>query len=586
MCEGTRQRVPCTSVPEADVLREEARMGSFSRRRGGRAACPARAGGLVLLVLGVFCATGVGGQGLFSDKTAAGSQLSTPPHGYVFPVTGCKLTADESLPRPLADCDTVSFHVLLNHSVASGLEFFIGGEGLRAGEAFDQLDAAPCTEPLDGAYDQKCGAEERTGENRVDPDSDATCVTVSDSCDYAAGDGKCSCRAGTVGKCTCFRAWRFTVQPTLFANVGDLSVCFNASSRTPGAPQEQRCVYFDMLVPPHKLYATGGGQAVYATEATVGQEMRIPVQSVDVNEQEKLSISVRPTSVELPNQRWDGDSYCVATGSPLAGFAGTCPGGVWERVLVYTPRVSEMGMEYKVFFDSVDDGLGAVTVVGQSRFSQADVLPGAACGTAGGQCSAAGLKAEGIEPKPAITVSVAQKRPQFVQGVEGRALYGVPGGPILGGLVSFQGSPQDGERMPAAYVNCEMAPFGVYAFKEHSKVNISLEVSDASPQRFGLVSTPSVLWNHNDGQGTDPDSYYSFLGVTWRPPLGSEGRDYEVCFLAKDEVSSSRLCVTLPVARCVYCTREADTLKEVAERFGTHWLQVRVRVRVCQGARL
>ena len=134
-------------------------------------------------------------------------------------------------PRLLQDCDTVGFHVLVNMSVANDVLFFPKGN-MRAGTAYDASDFAPCAEPPDRLYDQKCGVEwlpygevphESTG------NCDPNCDTVT---------GICRCREPTTGSCTCVLAKRFTMQPSRFAGVGDsMSVCFNATSRrTPPLP--------------------------------------------------------------------------------------------------------------------------------------------------------------------------------------------------------------------------------------------------------------------------------------------------------------------------------------------------------------
>lgn len=92
---------------------------------------------------------------------------------------------------------------------------------------------------------------------------------------------------------------------------------------------------------------------------------------------------------------------------------------------------------------------------------------------------------------------------------------------------------------------------------------------------YGLVVTPNVyFWNEAGGAKSDANAYFTYVGVTWTPPLGSEGREYKMCFTASDQLSSSTLCAVLPVVRCMYCTKSAETLKEVAERFSTNWLQV------------
>lgn len=202
--------------------------------------------------------------GLFANKVT-GSALTTPPDGFVFPAK-CDVTEDSSSPRPLT-CDAVSFTVLVNHALASGLAFFVNGD-LRAGTDFNLMDVKPCLQPLTGGYTQKCGSQELVGVNRVEPDvTTGTCIP---NCDYVQGSGMCSCQAGTSGSCTCFRAWRFTVQPAKFADVGSgMSVCFNATSRTANAQQQQRCVYFDLMVPPLLLSATAAVTAapIYALEA-------------------------------------------------------------------------------------------------------------------------------------------------------------------------------------------------------------------------------------------------------------------------------------------------------------------------------
>lgn len=58
-------------------------------------------------------------------------------------------------------------------------------------------------------------------------------------------------------------------------------------------------------------------------------------------------------SVELPNQLWDGPAYCPSTGAVRASLGSPCLDFQWERVLVYTPRLSETGMQYTIFFSEM-----------------------------------------------------------------------------------------------------------------------------------------------------------------------------------------------------------------------------------------
>jgi hypothetical protein len=168
-------------------------------------------------------------QTMFVTKRSGTNLLQTPPNGFVFPVK-CKLTDSEALPRLLRDCETVGFHVVVNLTTANDVFFYPRGS-MRAGVAYDANDNLPCPEPLGSTYDQRCGVESLPAAD-ISHETTGTCVP---SCDPLTGI--CRCTEGT-GSCTCLMVKRFTMQPTRYANVGDLSVCFNATSRrTPPLPQ-------------------------------------------------------------------------------------------------------------------------------------------------------------------------------------------------------------------------------------------------------------------------------------------------------------------------------------------------------------
>ena len=382
------------------------------------------------------------GVSMFADKTT-GTTLRTPPPGTVIPVT-CQVSGGTGVPRPL-DCETVSFTVLLNHSLATGLQFFVNGD-FRAGTAFNPTDVLPCIEPVTGGYDQRCG-EEQVVDGLVQPDvHTGNCIP---SCDYTAGNGRCACQAGTTGSCTCFRAWRFTVQPTKFADVGaGASVCFNATSRVLGAPTEGRCVYFSLMLPPLSLYAADPTTAltainpVYSMEAVIGQELKIPVVSTDMNAHEVMTIDVEQFAVELPNFLWESETLCRATGTAYAGLSRPCPGGVWQRHLVYTPRIEEQGIRYNVYFKSMDDGLNSGAFINVTRFVRVASLDGSSCGTKFGMCPSLGHLATGLVPEPKLVVTVVQKKPIFMLGVRDKLVYEQPAGAVYGLLGTQPGSPE------------------------------------------------------------------------------------------------------------------------------------------------
>jgi hypothetical protein len=202
------------------------------------------------------------------------------------------------------------------------------------------------------------------------------------------------------------------------------------------------------MLPPLSLYAADPTTAltainpVYSMEAVIGQELKIPVVSTDMNAHEVMTIDVEQFAVELPNFQWESETLCRATGTAYAGLSRPCPGGVWQRHLVYTPRIEEQGIRYNVYFKSMDDGLNSGAFINVTRFVRVASLDGSSCGTKFGMCPSLGHLATGLVPEPKLVVTVVQKKPIFMLGVRDKLVYEQPAGAVYGLLGTQRGSPE------------------------------------------------------------------------------------------------------------------------------------------------
>ena len=162
--------------------------------------------------------------------------VDTPAHGYVFPVQCSSSTS----------CNTLTFTVMVNHSMASDITFSLGTGGLTY---FQAETTQGCSQPSGAtqglcslAFNQRCGAQ-FLGRLPAHQGVDCTAPVCNE-------DGTCTCTTGA-GQCHCFYGARYTVKPLGFRPLLDSKICFDAVMRD--GTTRQRCVYVDLQVPPEQV---------------------------------------------------------------------------------------------------------------------------------------------------------------------------------------------------------------------------------------------------------------------------------------------------------------------------------------------
>ena len=86
-----------------------------------------------------------------------------------------------------------------------------------------------------------------------------------------------------LGKCECFHWQRFSLKPTRFMTVADSEVCFTVARWPAGTGTERRCVYLDISVAPYGIFVERDNQVVTEVTATVGQELELSINALDLN---------------------------------------------------------------------------------------------------------------------------------------------------------------------------------------------------------------------------------------------------------------------------------------------------------------
>jgi len=355
-------------------------------------------------------------------------------------------------------------------------------------------------------------------------------------------------------------------------------------------------------MPPSQLLVSTTGSLDNPTtysEAIVGEEVQYTVFGKDVNLHHGLRIDLQQSAgndlptVELPNQEWMGETVCLATQQPVASVGSPCPDGWWIRQFKYTARNIEINTEYRIYLQAEEQFWGTGLLQGARPLFNRQALAGSGCcQPAGGSalCTmdnfrcAAFPRAIRHDAVHYLNVTVRQLVPTFLASVPlGRLLFAI--NPRTQNLQSTGGSnqpgtPADDAALPTAYVNCPMPPFGVYATKSNAVDLLTIDIhfggeGYADPSEHGLTyTTDKFYFRRTVTDSQDFNDYALYMGVSWTPPPGAEGRTYRICFRAYDDVSSTTSCSTVHVARCMYCTKEGESLVSIAQRFRTDWLQV------------
>ena len=86
-----------------------------------------------------------------------------------------------------------------------------------------------------------------------------------------------------LGKCECFHWQRFSLKPTRFMTVADSEVCFTIARWPAGTGTERRCVYLDISVAPYGIFVERDNEVVTEVTATVGQELELSINALDLN---------------------------------------------------------------------------------------------------------------------------------------------------------------------------------------------------------------------------------------------------------------------------------------------------------------
>lgn len=517
-----------------------------------------------------------------------GCDVGTPPDGFVFPMT-CTIKSSDQV-----NCTTASFHVIANRSSVEAIVF---DDPLPSGR-FAVLPSETCREPSQMCkhnYDQKCGAE---NVGHGSGDGREYFVTHDEQCiDPTCQTNGCACGGAGAGTCECYWGSRYTVRAKGMVGaaagetgIQDAKVCYTA--KLFGGGEARRCVHFDVMVPPDQLFVSTSPSVADKTtrvDVVVGYELSLYVFSHDYNLHQSVAIDMRrvfgnhdiPT-VELPNQRWDGLPICVngAIGQQSANMTQICPGGLWRRTLKYTARHSEAGLSYDLYFQGTDSGLSQATLMG--TLSTSESQPGGTCVDRTVMCSAAGQVI--TLDQRSIRVNVKQVEPVFVfeDNAGNKDIFSEQNREAYTPLLSttiFLGTPEDEAKLPNAYVNCEIVPFGVFAYKPGAILDFELSDDGAeygNALDYGLQRTDRFFYPRTYSQTDLNGDFYSYMGITWRPRQGSEGRTYRLCVRAFDAFSEARRCFTIDVVRCMYCTTTEDreSIQSVAARFSSNWLQV------------
>lgn len=65
--------------------------------------------------------------------------------------------------------------------------------------------------------------------------------------------------------------------------VADSEVCFTVARWPAGTGTERRCVYLDISVAPYGIFVERDNQVVTEVTATVGQELELSINALDLN---------------------------------------------------------------------------------------------------------------------------------------------------------------------------------------------------------------------------------------------------------------------------------------------------------------
>lgn len=269
---------------------------------------------------------------------------------------------------------------------------------------------------------------------------------------------------------------RQTFKPsTYFKSHNSSYVCWSLKN-TAGQNSPQRCVYFQTVVRPNTIqisaptFMLGSSTTV---RISVGQTLRLRVWTYHVMEGVKADVdlkvdgcdSIESTNVlcpspELPNQRWEGPTTCVAGNTTT-----TC-----ERYLIYSPFKSEDKQQYRFALQAKLSNL-AVTITSPL------VASGVACGAKEGACAPAPYLDAAVTN---YRVVVSTLQPVFASYDPGRILYTLPGVRTDPPVYTLPGTPVDGIELPKAFINCPLSGFGIYVSKE-----------DANPENIDISFLPA-----------------------------------------------------------------------------------------------
>eukprot|EP00960_Hanusia_phi_P022589 668344-Hanusia_phi.AAC.1 len=278
----------------------------------------------------------------------------TPPNNTVFPVN---CTYFNETNKDVV-CSSVSFSVVWSNDGPGQIAFTTLSP--------DYFAISNCELP-DGSSPDSCGMnyQQRCAE------SDHYWLTKANNAQCGQRicsnvTSTCTCNNPTYS-CTCYHWKRYTIRPIRFLPIESTVLCFTTTSKT--GLTDKRCVYFDIMVQPYKLTISNvndPNNVQRQVDAYIGEQLSLTVFAQDVNTEQSLSIRLQPSvsiyqpSAELPNQQWQSaDTKCVDSNNVLASTNQPCKDGLWYRQLTYNPRLSEIGMQYSLYFEASDDGFAA-----------------------------------------------------------------------------------------------------------------------------------------------------------------------------------------------------------------------------------
>ena len=316
---------------------------------------------LLLCLLSTAALSGV--EAVFWDggllENVVGSTINncsarTPPNNTVFPVN---CTFFNEMNQDVV-CSSVSFSVVWSNDGPGQIAFTTLSPDYFAVTSCELPDGST-PDSCGMNYQQKCAESDKYWLTKATSPlcGQRICNNVTSSC---------TCNNAQY-LCTCYNWKRYTVKPVRFLPIDSTILCFTTTSRT--GVTDKRCVFFDIMVQPYKLTVSNvndPNNVQKQVNAYIGEQLDLTVFAQDVNTEQSLSIRLQPSvsvyqpSTELPNQQWlSATTTCLDSNNFLASTGQPCKNGLWFRKLTYSPRLSEIGMQYSLYFEVSDDGFAA-----------------------------------------------------------------------------------------------------------------------------------------------------------------------------------------------------------------------------------